>query len=131
MHPPGLDPCANPHPHLEPKQVGDATLGVTIFGKTHAASSRNQPGPLFTFYDPSRGATVLDEKTPGEQPGFEGVAYGVAGKAELEGLSEAQALLVPAVQPGAIVLTGENFAPTPQLRSAPHAGPCPCPCRSP
>lgn len=84
--------------------VGDATLGVTNLATTERQHSRFQLGPPFTFYDPSRGATVVDERIDGEQPGFIGPAYGVARAREEHGET-----------PGTVVVTGENFAPSAAL----------------
>jgi len=81
--------------------VGDATLGVTNLATTERQNSRFQTGPSFTFYDPTRGATVVDEGINGEQPGFIGHAYGVSNPREEYGET-----------PGTAVVTGENFAPS-------------------
>ena len=81
--------------------VGDATLGVTNLAMTERQNSRFQLGPPFTFFDPARGATVIDEGIDGEQPGFIGPAYGVANPREEDGET-----------PGTVVVTGENFAPS-------------------
>ena len=48
--------------------VGDVTLGVTI--KANQYNSRYQPGVPFTFYDPDRPPTVVDEVRASYQPGF-------------------------------------------------------------
>ena len=48
--------------------VGDATIGVTLYGTSQRAQSKFSLGPLYTFYDPHRGATVREEHCCSPRP---------------------------------------------------------------
>ena len=80
---------------------GDAMLGVLYDARVGAYGS-TQVGPMFTLYDPALGVTVVNEGTAGQQPGFDGVAYGIE------------------EVPSNVTLTVRNVAPTPSTRCQFH-----------